>query len=108
MIVHSEEALLAVGFIFTFHFFHNHLRVENFPMDISIFLGSVPLERFKKERPAEYKRLMKEGRLQDYLLPPPPQDVVKKCQIFGFVTLMAGLILLIAIFVTFIHGFFSH
>ena len=33
MIVHGEEALLAVGFIFTIHFFNGHLRPEKFPMD---------------------------------------------------------------------------
>ena len=31
MIVHGEEALLAVGFIFTIHFFNGHLRPEKFP-----------------------------------------------------------------------------
>jgi hypothetical protein len=33
MVIHGEEALLAVGFIFTFHFFHTHLRPESFPLD---------------------------------------------------------------------------
>ena len=32
-LVHGEEALLAVGFIFTFHFFNGHLRPAKFPMD---------------------------------------------------------------------------
>jgi len=42
-IIHSDEALLAVGFIFTVHFFNTHLRPEKFPMDTSIFTGHVPL-----------------------------------------------------------------
>ena len=46
-IIHSDEALLATGFIFLFHFFHTHLRPEAFPMDPVIFTGSMPLERFK-------------------------------------------------------------
>ena len=33
-IIHSDEALLADGFIFTVHFFNTHLRPEKFPMDI--------------------------------------------------------------------------
>ena len=39
MLVHGEEALLAVGFIFTIHFFNGHLRPEKFPMDTVIFTG---------------------------------------------------------------------
>ena len=36
-IIHSDEALLAVGFIFTVHFFNTHFRPEAFPMDTVIF-----------------------------------------------------------------------
>jgi hypothetical protein len=46
-IIHSDEALLAVGFIFTIHFFNTHFRPEKFPMDTVIFTGTVPLEEFK-------------------------------------------------------------
>ena len=62
-IIHSDEALLATGFIFLFHFFHTHLRPEAFPMDPVIFTGSMPLERFKEERPLEYERLVANGQL---------------------------------------------
>ena len=30
-IVHGYEAMLAIGFIFTIHFFNAHLRLEKFP-----------------------------------------------------------------------------
>jgi len=30
-IIHSDEALLAVGFIFTVHFFNTHFRPDRFP-----------------------------------------------------------------------------
>jgi thiosulfate reductase cytochrome b subunit len=40
-LVHSEEALLAVGFVLVFHFFHSHLRPESFPMDPTIFTGII-------------------------------------------------------------------
>jgi cytochrome b subunit of formate dehydrogenase len=36
-IIHSDEALLATGFIFTVHFFNTHLRPEKFPMDTTVF-----------------------------------------------------------------------
>jgi hypothetical protein len=60
-----------LGSIFTFHFFHNHLRPENFPMDTVIFTGKMTLSRFRKERPAEYERLVREGRLGEILTDPP-------------------------------------
>ena len=47
-LIHSDEALLATGFIFLFHFFHTHLRPESFPMDPVIFTGSMPLHRLRK------------------------------------------------------------
>ena len=53
-LVHGEEALLAVGFIFTFHFFNGHLRPEKFPMDTVIFSGVIPEHELKEERPVEY------------------------------------------------------
>ncbi len=43
-IIHSDEALLATGFIFTVHFFNTPLRPEKFPMDIVIFSGRMPRE----------------------------------------------------------------
>jgi len=57
LLVHGEEALLAVGFIFTIHFFNSHLRPEKFPMDMVIFTGRVPEHEWRDERPAEYARL---------------------------------------------------
>ena len=49
-IIHSDEALLAAGFIFTVHFFNTHLRPEKFPMDIVIFTGRMTLEEFKRRQ----------------------------------------------------------
>jgi len=62
-LVHGEEALLAVGFIFTIHFFNGHVRPEKFPMDPVIFTGRVSEHEMLDERGAEWDRLVKEGRL---------------------------------------------
>ena len=62
-LVHGEEALLAVGFIFTIHFFNGHLRPEKFPMDTVIFTGRISEHELKHERAVEYERLLREGRL---------------------------------------------
>ena len=61
LLVHGEEALLAVGFIFTIHFFNGHLRPEKFPMDLVIFTGRVSEAELREERPAEYARMVAGG-----------------------------------------------
>jgi len=70
-VVHSDEALLATGFIFVFHFFHTHLRPESFPMDPVVFTGRMPLEKFKEERPREYQEMVDSGTLEKHLCEPP-------------------------------------
>ncbi len=92
-IIHSDEALLATGFIFTFHFFNTHFRPEKFPMDPVIFTGKVPLEEFKIDRPREYELVKKEGKLRQRLEKAPPQWVTKWAHIFGICCLIFGYIL---------------
>ena len=89
-IIHSDEALLATGFIFTVHFFNTHLRPEKFPMDIVIFSGSMSLEEFKLDRPDEYKKLVESGELEKYIVQPHPPIVIKAIKIFGWTALTIG------------------
>lgn len=96
-IIHSDEALLATGFIFTVHFFNTHFRPDKFPMDTVIFTGSVSLEEMKEDRPREYEMLVKEGKLEEYLVKPPSKRFVKAAKIFGFIALALGLFLIISI-----------
>lgn len=63
-IIHGFEALLAIGFIFTIHFFNAHLRPGIFPVDEVIFTGSVTEEDLKHHRPAEYERLVQTGEIE--------------------------------------------
>jgi len=65
-IVHSDEALLASGFIFTVHFFNTHFRPSKFPIDTVIFTGRLPKYELVEERPEQYKRLLAEETLEDY------------------------------------------
>ncbi len=94
-IIHSDEALLATGFIFTVHFFNTHLRPEKFPMDIVIFSGRMPLEEFKLDRPAEYKELVEKGELENFLVEPYPEIVLKTIRIFGWIALSLGLSIIV-------------
>ena len=96
-IIHSDEALLASGFIFTIHFFNTHLRPEKFPMDPVIFTGTMPLDELEHERPREYNELVAEGRLDEVLVPPTPRWFFLVSHIFGFTALAIGLSLVVSI-----------
>jgi len=70
LLIHGEEGLLAVGFIFTIHFFNSHLRPEKFPMDPVIFTGRITGHELAEERPAEFERLVAEERLDGHRVGP--------------------------------------
>jgi hypothetical protein len=96
-VIHSDEALLATGFIFIFHFFLTHLRPESFPMDLVVFTGKMPLHKFKAERPLEYQRLVDNNELEDYLVDPPTQAESLTAYIWGTIFLTIGIALAIGI-----------
>jgi cytochrome b subunit of formate dehydrogenase len=94
IIIHSDEALLAVGFIFTVHFFNTHFRPERFPIDTVVFTGGEPLEKFKLDRPREYRELLERGELEKRLMPALPTVIVQFCRRLGFAALTIGLIII--------------
>jgi cytochrome b subunit of formate dehydrogenase len=89
-IIHSDEALLAAGFIFTVHFFNTHLRPEKFPMDIVVFTGRMPIEDLQEDKPAEYDALLKKGLLEENLVEPYPLIVIRAIRVFGWIALTIG------------------
>lgn len=108
-IVHSDEALLATGFIFTVHFFNTHGRPEKFPMDFVIFNGEMSKEEFIEERYDQWKRYEAEGTLDKYIKPKPSgiaYDFFIKG--FGFLALFTGLGLLCLMLYAFIIGGHTH
>ena len=56
-IFHSYEAILAMGFLFTVHYFNTHLRPEVFPVDEVIFSGNIPLHEIQERYPGWYTRV---------------------------------------------------
>ena len=64
LVIHSDEALLAAGFIFTFHFFNSHFRPEKIPMDPVIFSGRITEAEMLHERGRQYDRLKEAGLLE--------------------------------------------
>jgi cytochrome b subunit of formate dehydrogenase len=97
MIVHGYEALLALGFIFTIHFFNAHLRMEKFPVDDVIFTGRLPEEEFRHERGDEYARLVATGGLEALKVPPSPPWQRKLAVIVGLVAMAIGTTLVVLI-----------
>ena len=89
-IIHSDEALLATGFIFTVHFFNTHLRPEKFPMDITVFTGRVALEELKRDKPREYQALLESGNLEKKLDVPYPPIVIRTIRAFAWAALAVG------------------
>jgi hypothetical protein len=96
-LVHGEEALLAVGFIFTIHFFNGHLRPEKFPMDMVIFTGRISDHELREERPLEYERLVREGSLASIEATPPAPGAIAFGRIVGGTALVLGLITVVLI-----------
>jgi cytochrome b subunit of formate dehydrogenase len=97
-IVHSEEAFLAAVFIFTVHFFNNHLVPNKFPLEPNIFTGRYRLEALREERPLEYERLIAENRLDKLKREGPGLWTQLFASVFGLASLMLGLLLLGLIF----------
>ena len=96
-IIHSDEALLAVGFIFTIHFFNTHFRPDKFPMDIVIFTGRIPVDELRIDRPDEYRDLEASGELGRQLDAPPQPEWALLAKVFGTFALIAGLSLVVGI-----------
>ncbi len=90
-IIHSDEALLAVAFIFTVHFFNTHFRPDRFPMDTVIFTGRMTLDELKEDRPKEYAQLLKTRQLKKHLVSPMPKPAVRAMRAFGATALVIGL-----------------
>ncbi|MCW8810444.1 MAG: hypothetical protein OQK64_05745 [Ignavibacteriaceae bacterium] len=104
-IIHSDEALLATGFIFTIHFFNTHLRPEKFPMDIVIFSGRVQLDEFKLDKSKEYDEMVEKGELEKHLVEQYPPIVLKGMKIFGWTALTIGFSIVIWIIYAMIFAY---
>ena len=104
-IVHSDEALLATGFIFSVHFFNTHGRPEKFPMDFVIFNGQISKEELIEERGDQWKRYEEEGITEKFRAKHSSgimYDFIVKG--FGFLALFTGLTLMFLMIYAFIAG----
>ena len=104
-IIHSDEALLAAGFIFTIHFFNTHLRPDAFPMDPVIFTGYTSLSELKHDRPREYEELKASGELEDRMTTPISARRMKLLHVFGLTCLCVGITLVLLIIYSMLFGY---
>ena len=104
-IVHSDEALLATGFIFTVHFFNTHGRPEKFPMDFVIFNGQMSKHEFIEERGDQWKRYEELGITEQFKADHTSgiaYDFLVKT--FGFLAVITGLVLVVLMIFAFMSG----
>ena len=103
-VVHGDEALLALSFIFTVHFFNVHLRPEKFPIDLVVFTGRATTEYMKEEHPREYQRLLESGQLESRIAPPASRATYMWAMVFGFASLATGVFLIVLVLYAVIRG----
>jgi cytochrome b subunit of formate dehydrogenase len=101
LLIHGEEALLAVWFIFIIHFFNSHLRPEKFPLDPVIFTGRVTAGEYQHERSLDYSRLDKSGGLESLRTDPPPLWLKNFSRLIAIVTVGIGFFLLFLTLIAF-------
>ena len=95
LVIHSEEGLLAILFIFSIHFVNTHLRPGSFPMDMVIFTGVESESEYKHRRPLEYERMVREGKLEARIGEKAPVWLVNFARVVGTTAIVIGLVLLV-------------
>jgi cytochrome b subunit of formate dehydrogenase len=103
LVLHGEEALLAVWFIFTVHFFNTHLRPDSFPMDLVIFTGKESEEEWKKKRGEEYERLHGHPEGETTAVAP-PRWLKNFARLIGTLVILTGFTLLWLTLVAFLKA----
>jgi cytochrome b subunit of formate dehydrogenase/nitrate reductase gamma subunit len=55
--IHSDEAFLAIGYIFIVHLYNAHFRAGVFPLDRTIFTGKTEAKEIRERHPLEWEDL---------------------------------------------------
>lgn len=97
LLFHRAEAILAIGYLFIFHFLAGHFRRHHFPMNEAMFAGSVDLEHEGEEKPAWIERLRAEGKLAELEAARPAPWFRVVYFIFGYTVVALGIYLLITL-----------
>ncbi len=84
--IHSDEALLAIGFIFIVHLYNAHFRAGVFPLDRSIFNGKIEAKEMIERHPLEWEDLNQHPEKKE------KQKVRKDLFVLSVVLLAVGLL----------------
>jgi cytochrome b subunit of formate dehydrogenase len=103
ILIHSDEAMLAAGFIFTVHFFNTHFIPTKFPMDTVIFTGRMQKYKFLEEKPLHFERLLASGRLEKAKGETPDILTSLLSGIFGLIFLSMGIVSVLLIVIGLLH-----
>ena len=99
-VIHSEEAMLAAGFMFLIHFFNVHLRPDKFPLDGVMFTGRATAESLEADHAllaASWgdlaSRPVSRRAVPDFPAPPPPRWMTVAAATLGLLALAVGLVI---------------
>jgi len=101
LLIHGEEALLAVWFIFMVHFFNSHLRPGKFAFDSVMFTGRLTAERYEHEHLLDYSRLGESGALESLRTDAPPLWLKNFSRVIAIVAVSIGFSLLVLTLIAF-------
>ncbi len=90
-IFHSYEALIAICFLFTVHFFNVHLRPDKFPMDAVMFTGRATLDYMEEEHPDMVADWEAGKKVRDAEAPAPGRIATIVAAVFGYMALGVGI-----------------
>ena len=101
-VIHSEEALLAISFIFTIHFFNTHFVPNKWPINYAIFTGRIYKWELRNDRPLEFERLRKTKELPNLKTRFPTILTSLLSGVVGMSALIVGLLMVILLIWAFI------
>jgi cytochrome b subunit of formate dehydrogenase len=81
LIAHSDEALLAMLFLFIWHFYNVHFSLSVFPMGTVFLTGYLSEEQMAEEHYQQYREVMTAAGLEDEMLSPhghPPKNGIEE------------------------------
>ena len=94
-VFHDYEAMIAIVFLFTVHFFNVHLRPDKFPLDAVMFTGRATQTYMEEEHPLQVEDWpLHEGEPQPpahEIAPAPTRAETIVAAVFGYLALGVGI-----------------
>ncbi len=90
LLLHRAEAILAISYIIVIHLLVGHFRRSTFPLNETMFSGSVSVEEEAKEKADWIERLSKTGQMQQLKAEPPVTWYRRLYFVFGYAVIASG------------------